>query len=92
MLGATIEGQPVGCRTRVRRDSAAPAGSEGARHSAPGDPAVVGSGITAQRLTGDRALALLANAITTGGALVAILLIFGVISGAHLNPVVTLCK
>jgi hypothetical protein len=45
----------------------------------------------AQRLTGDRALALLANAIATGGALVAILLIFGVISGAHLNPVVTLC-
>lgn len=53
--------------------------------------AVIGSGIMAQRLTGDRALALLANAIATGGALVAILLIFGPISGAHLNPAVTLC-
>ena len=53
--------------------------------------AVVGSGIMAQRLTGDRALALLANTIATGGALVAILLIFGPISGAHLNPAVTLC-
>ena len=53
--------------------------------------AVVGSGIMAQQLTGDRALALLANTIATGGALVAILLIFGPISGAHLNPVVTLC-
>lgn len=53
--------------------------------------AVVGSGIMAQRLTGDRALALLANTTATGGALVAILLVFGPISGAHLNPVVTLC-
>ena len=53
--------------------------------------AVVGSGIMAQRLTGDRALALLANTLATGGALVAILLIFGPISGAHLNPAVTLC-
>lgn len=52
--------------------------------------AVVGSGIMAQRLTGDRALALLANTIATGGALVAILLVFGPISGAHLNPAVTL--
>lgn len=53
--------------------------------------AVVGSGIMAQRLTGDRAIALLANTTATGGALVAILLVFGPISGAHLNPVVTLC-
>ena len=53
--------------------------------------AVIGSGIMAQRLTGDRALALLANTMATGGALVAILLMFGPISGAHLNPVVTLC-
>jgi glycerol uptake facilitator-like aquaporin len=52
--------------------------------------AVIGSGIMAQRLTGDRAVALLANTIATGGALVAILLIFGPISGAHLNPAVTL--
>jgi glycerol uptake facilitator-like aquaporin len=54
--------------------------------------AVVGSGIMAQRLTGDRAVALLANTIATGGALVAILLVFGPISGAHLNPAVTLSK
>ena len=53
--------------------------------------AVIGSGIMAQRLTGDRAVALLANTIATGGALVAILLVFGPISGAHLNPAVTLC-
>lgn len=53
--------------------------------------AVIGSGIMAQRLTPDRAVALLANTTATGGALVAILLIFGPISGAHLNPAVTLC-
>ncbi|MGH9884585.1 MAG: aquaporin [bacterium] len=53
--------------------------------------AVIGSGIMAQQLTGDRAVALLANTIATGGALVAILLIFGPISGAHLNPAVTVC-
>jgi glycerol uptake facilitator-like aquaporin len=53
--------------------------------------AVVGSGIMAERLAGgDVALALLANALATGGALVAIILAFGPISGAHLNPVVTL--
>jgi glycerol uptake facilitator-like aquaporin len=51
--------------------------------------AVIGSGIMAQRLAGDRAVALLANTIATGGALVAILLSFGPISGAHLNPAVT---
>lgn len=53
--------------------------------------AVVGSGIMAQRLAGGNvALALLANALATGGALVAIILAFGPISGAHLNPAVTL--
>lgn len=52
--------------------------------------AVIGSGIMAERLAGpDVALALLANALATGGALVAILVAFGPISGAHLNPVVT---
>jgi glycerol uptake facilitator-like aquaporin len=53
--------------------------------------AVIGSGIMAQRLTGDRAVALLANTLATGGALTAILLVFGPISGAQLNPAVTLC-
>jgi glycerol uptake facilitator-like aquaporin len=53
--------------------------------------AVVGSGIMAERLAGGNvALALLANTIATGAALVALILAFGPISGAHLNPVVTL--
>ena len=52
---------------------------------------VVGSGIMAERLAGGNvAVALLANTIATGGALVALILIFGPISGAHFNPVVTL--
>jgi glycerol uptake facilitator-like aquaporin len=53
--------------------------------------AVVGSGIMAERLAnGNIALALLANTIATGAALVALILTFGPISGAHLNPAVTL--
>jgi glycerol uptake facilitator-like aquaporin len=53
--------------------------------------AVVGSGIMAERLAaGNGGLALLANAIATGGALVALILAFGPQSGAHMNPVVTL--
>jgi glycerol uptake facilitator-like aquaporin len=53
--------------------------------------AVVGSGIMGERLAaGNIALALLANSIATGTALVAIILAFGPVSGAHLNPVVTL--
>jgi glycerol uptake facilitator-like aquaporin len=54
--------------------------------------AVVGSGIMAERLAGGNpALALLANTIATGAALVGLILAFGPISGAHLNPVVSLC-
>ncbi len=53
--------------------------------------AVVGSGIMAQRFCGGNVgLALLVNAIATGGALVALILALGPVSGAHLNPVVTL--
>ena len=53
--------------------------------------AVVGSGIMGERLAGgDIAIALLANTIATGAALVALILAFGGISGAHFNPVVTL--
>jgi glycerol uptake facilitator-like aquaporin len=53
--------------------------------------AVVGSGIMGERLSGGNvAIALLANTIATGAALVAIILAFGGISGAHLNPAVTL--
>src|ERR1700743_161409 len=53
--------------------------------------AVVGSGIMGERLAGGNvAIALLANTIATGAALVAIILAFGPVSGAHLNPAVTL--
>ncbi|HEV2313707.1 MAG TPA: MIP/aquaporin family protein [Candidatus Acidoferrales bacterium] len=52
--------------------------------------AVVGSGIMGDRLAhGNVALALLANTIATGAALVALIIAFGPISGAHLNPVVS---
>jgi glycerol uptake facilitator-like aquaporin len=50
---------------------------------------VVGSGIMAQNLTEDVGLQLLANAIATGGALFGLITIFGPISGASFNPVVT---
>jgi glycerol uptake facilitator-like aquaporin len=53
--------------------------------------AVVGSGIMAERLCGGNVgLVLLANAIATGGALYALIVMFGPVSGAHFNPVVTL--
>src|SRR5947199_10065400 len=52
--------------------------------------AVVGSGIMGERLSGGNvAIALLANSIATGAALVAIILAFGGISGAHFNPAVS---
>lgn len=55
--------------------------------------AVVGSGIMGERLAGGNvALALLANTIATGAALVALILTFEGISGAHLNPVVTMAS
>ena len=54
---------------------------------------VVGSGIMAERLAGGNvAIALLANAIATGAGLVALILMFGAVSGAHFNPVVTLSE
>ncbi|MBA3499252.1 MAG: aquaporin family protein [Deltaproteobacteria bacterium] len=53
--------------------------------------AVVGSGIMAANLAGGNvAIALLANTLATGGALVALILAFGPVSGAHFNPVVSL--
>lgn len=53
--------------------------------------AVVGSGIMGERLSeGNVAIALLANTIATGAVLVVLILTFGPISGAHLNPAVTL--
>ena len=52
--------------------------------------AVVGSGIMATNLTDDVAVQLLANAGATVGALIALIMMFGPISGAHFNPVVTI--
>ena len=53
--------------------------------------AVVGSGIMAERLSaGNDGVALLANTLATAGALVALILTFGPVSGAHFNPAVTL--
>ncbi len=54
---------------------------------------VIGSGIMGERLAGGNvAIALLANAIATGCGLVVLILMFGAISGAHFNPVVTLSE
>lgn len=50
---------------------------------------VVGSGIMADKLTDDVALALLGNTIPTGAILVVLITMFGPISGAHFNPAVT---
>ena len=52
--------------------------------------AVIGSGIMASRLSGDIGVQLLANAAATAGALIGLILMFGAVSGAHFNPVVTL--
>lgn len=52
--------------------------------------AIVGSGIAAERLAGgNAAVALLANSLATGGALVCLICAFGPISGAHFNPAVS---
>ncbi len=51
--------------------------------------AVVGSGIMAETLSKDVGVQLLANAIATGGALLGLITIFGPLSGASFNPVVT---
>lgn len=50
---------------------------------------VIGSGIMAERLSDDVGLQLLENAFATAGVLLALILAFGPISGAHFNPVVT---
>lgn len=55
--------------------------------------AIVGSGIMAERLAGgSEGLALLANTVSTGAVLVTLILTFGPISGAHLNPAVSLAS
>jgi glycerol uptake facilitator-like aquaporin len=54
--------------------------------------AVVGSGIMGERLSdGNVALALFTNTVATGAALIAFILAFGPVSGAHFNPVVSAC-
>src|ERR1700689_1833337 len=55
--------------------------------------AVIGSGIMGERLAGGNvAIALLANTIATGAALAALILAFRPISGAHINPVVSMAE
>jgi glycerol uptake facilitator-like aquaporin len=51
--------------------------------------AVVGSGIMAQKLASDGALALLCNTLATGAILAVLILVFGPLSGAHFNPAVS---
>src|SRR6266699_793038 len=51
---------------------------------------VVGSGLMAERLTKDVALALLGNTLPTGAILVVLITILGPLSGAHFNPAVSL--
>src|SRR5277367_4918384 len=54
---------------------------------------VVGSGIMGERLSGGNiAVALLANTLATGAGLIALILTFGSISGAHFNPTVTIAS
>jgi glycerol uptake facilitator-like aquaporin len=53
---------------------------------------VIGSGIMGERLAGgNAAVALLANTLATGAGLIALILAFGPVSGAHFNPAVSLC-
>lgn len=51
---------------------------------------IVGSGLMAEMLTGDAALALLASAMATGAMLAVLITVLGPVSGAHLNPAVSL--
>src|SRR5258706_2037307 len=53
---------------------------------------VVGSGIMAERLTHDLALALLCNPLATGAMLFVLIVLFAPISGAHFNPAVTMVR
>ncbi len=53
---------------------------------------VVGSGIMAERLSTDVGVVLLANSAATAGVLLVIIYMFGPVSGAHFNPVVTLAE
>jgi glycerol uptake facilitator-like aquaporin len=81
----------------VSRDQAAASAGLGRRIVAEGLgtamllAVIIGSGIMAERLAGgNEAVALLANMLATAGGLIALILTFGPVSGAHFNPVVTL--
>jgi glycerol uptake facilitator-like aquaporin len=54
--------------------------------------AVIGSGIMAERLTGDGAIALLANTLATVAALAVLIVVLAPVSGAHFNPAVSLAS
>jgi glycerol uptake facilitator-like aquaporin len=80
-----VSGAPGGGASLARRRVAEGVGTAGLL------VAVVGSGIMGERLAGgNAAVALLANSLATGAALVALILALGPVSGAHLNPAVTL--
>jgi arsenate reductase len=94
---------PASCSSRALltgRAATAPVGAKGDRaHKALAEfvgtallvAAIVGSGIAAQRLSPHQTgLELLENTLATAAALTAIILVIGPVSGAHLNPVITL--
>src|SRR5690606_27262247 len=92
-------GQEPHGRDRPGRGDAAPVTEFGIARRLTGEglgtalllTAVIGSGVMGQRLAGgNEALALLANTVSTGAALVVLIAVFGPISGAHFNPAVTL--
>jgi glycerol uptake facilitator-like aquaporin len=83
--GAGAATEPRAARDLARRLAAEALGTAGLLGT------VVGSGVMAERLAaGDAALALLISAIATGAALAVLITILGPVSGAHLNPAVTL--
>jgi arsenate reductase len=79
-----LNGRPIGLSDKIRRLTAEFVGTAFLLGG------VVGSGIMAQRLSNDGGLQLLQNAAATGAILVALILALGPVSGAHLNPAVTI--
>src|SRR5260370_30898505 len=88
--GAVAGGVALSCRRAVGRPTLWRRLVAEAAGSALLAAAVIGSGIAAQRLSpGDAGLELLENAAATAAGLYAIILMFGPVSGAHFNPVVS---